>query len=457
MIFASPLFLFVFLPLVLVSYFFAPPRWRNSVLLVASSLFYISGAGWYALLLLGLMVATIVIAPYTVQHRGILGAGIALNLMPLLWYKYAGFLAQVGQNMAGIATYHPPSVLLPLGISFYTFHAISYLVDVAYQRIEPDRQGWSYALYILLFPHLIAGPIVRFKDIRSQFADPYRAINAQNMSSGLQTFCIGFSKKILIGDHCALIADRVFADPGSYGSSGVWIGVLAYTLQIYFDFSGYSDMALGLARMFGYRFPRNFRRPYAAQSITEFWRRWHISLSRWFRDYVYIPLGGNRHGRWRTYFNLWVIFFLCGLWHGANYTFVIWGIGHGIWMVLERMGWWRPRGWWGQVSTFLVVMALWVPFRALDIQSTVQIWQAMAGWGISVVAENTLLLFEPKNICMLVIGVLITTTPQRWFQRATIFFGRRPLLQASAILGVFVLALITLIDSGFTPFIYANF
>jgi len=457
MIFASPLFLFVFFPMVLVSYFFAPPRWRNSVLLVASSLFYISGAGWYALLLLGLMVATIFIAPYTVQHRGILGAGIALNLMPLLWYKYAGFLAQVGQNMAGITTYHPPSVLLPLGISFYTFHAISYLVDVAYQRVAPDRKGWSYALYILLFPHLIAGPIVRFKDIRSQFADPYRAINAQNISSGLQTFCIGFSKKILIGDHCALIADRVFADPGSYGSSGVWIGVLAYTLQIYFDFSGYSDMALGLARIFGYRFPRNFRRPYAAQSITEFWRRWHISLSRWFRDYVYIPLGGNRHGRWRTYFNLWVIFFLCGLWHGANYTFVIWGVGHGIWMVLERMRWWRPQGWWGQVSTFFIVMALWVPFRAVDVQSTLHIWQSMAGWGVSVVAENTLLLFEPKNVCMLAVGVLITTTPQAWFQRATVFFGQRPLLQASAILGVFVLALMTLIDSGFTPFIYANF
>jgi alginate O-acetyltransferase complex protein AlgI len=457
MIFASPLFLFLFFPVVLLSYLWAPVRWRNTVLLLASAVFYISGAGWYALLLLALIMFTVVIAPYTIDRRPVLWVAVVVNLIPLLIYKYAGFIGQFFSNVSGATTYHPQSVLLPLGISFYTFHAISYLVDVAHQRVEPDRRGWSYALYILLFPHLIAGPIVRFKEIRSQFADSYRAVNANNLSSGLQTFCIGFSKKILIGDHCAILANQVFANPGNYGSVGVWVGVLAYTLQIYFDFSGYSDMAIGLARMFGYRFPRNFRRPYISQSITEFWRRWHMSLSRWFRDYVYIPLGGNRHGTWRTYFNLWAIFFLCGLWHGANYTFVVWGIGHGVFMVLERTKLWRPRGWWGQFSTLMIVMWLWVPFRAPDIASTLALWQALVGWGMPVFGVTTTLLFEPKNIFILAVGLMITIMPQRWYQSLIHVGIRRPSLQAVSIMGVFVLAIITLIDSGFTPFIYAKF
>ena len=216
-------------------------------------------------------------------------------------------------------------------------------------------------------------------------------------------------------------------------------------------------MASGLARIFGFRFPRNFRRPYSAQSITEFWQRWHISLSRWFRDYVYIPLGGNRRGQRRTLFNLWVIFVLCGLWHGANYTFLVWGVGHGIWMVVERLGWWRPRGWWGQLCTFVITMLLWVPFRAESLSRTWQIWLACIKWQTTLVSMDTVTLIDPKRIFLLVLALGICCMPQRTFVQCKLYWQQRPLLRASAISISFALSTLVLIDQGFTPFIYANF
>ena len=457
MIFASPIFLFFFFPLTVIAYTLVPLKWRNALLLIASVLFYMSGSGPYILVIIGLTIFNSVISPYIIDNRRMLGGAIAVNLVPLVYFKYVGFFERIWLDALGVNNPKTAAVLLPLGISFYTFHAISYLIDVARRRIPVNTKINSYLLYMLFFPHLIAGPIVRFKEISSQFVLENRQLRPQNVSSGVQLFVLGFAKKILIGDQCAAIADRVFNQHITLSSANAWLGILAYTMQIYFDFSGYSDMASGLARIFGFRFPRNFRRPYSAQSITEFWQRWHISLSRWFRDYVYIPLGGNRRGQRRTLFNLWVIFVLCGLWHGANYTFLVWGVGHGIWMVVERMGWWRPRGWWGQLCTFVITMLLWVPFRAESLSHTWQIWLACFKWQTTLVSVDTVTLIDSKRIFLLVVALCICCMPHRAFVQCKLFWQNRPLLRASAISLSFALAILVLIDQGFTPFIYANF
>jgi alginate O-acetyltransferase complex protein AlgI len=457
MIFASPIFLFFFFPITVIIYALLPLRWRNTLLLIASGLFYVSGSGPYILVIVGLTIFNSVISPYIIDNRRMLIGAITVNLIPLVYFKYVGFFEQIWYDVSGTNNPQALAVLLPLGISFYTFHAISYLIDVARGRIPVNTKVDSYLLYMLFFPHLIAGPIVRFKEISSQFGLENRRIRPQNISSGLQLFVLGFSKKILIGDQCAAIADRVFNQHITLSSANAWLGILAYTMQIYFDFSGYSDMASGLARIFGFRFPRNFRRPYSAQSITEFWQRWHISLSRWFRDYVYIPLGGNRRGQRRTLFNLWVIFVLCGLWHGANYTFLVWGVGHGIWMVVERLKWWRPQGWWGQLCTFVITMLLWVPFRAESLTQTWQIWLACIKWQTTLISVDTVTLIDPKRIFLLVLALCICCMPQRAFVHCKLFWQQRPFLRTSALSVSFALAILVLVDQGFTPFIYANF
>ena len=457
MVFASPLFLSIYMPLLCIGYACAPLRLRNAVLLLACVVFYGAGAGDFFFLLVGLTLLTVVLGRFAYQNQLVSAGAIVLNLAPLVYYKYSTFFGHIILDIQGIA-YNPLAKgLLPLGISFYTFHAISYIVDVYTGRIAADQRGFRYALYLFLFPHLIAGPIVRYREIERQFADSARAIRVASVSSGMQIFLIGLSKKLLIGDYAAGITDRVFGQSVPLTTATAWIGVFAYTMQIYFDFSGYSDMAMGLAKMFGFRFPRNFRRPYSAQSMTDFWRRWHISLSRWLRDYVYIPLGGNRHGTARTYLNLWLIFFVCGLWHGANYTFVVWGIGHGILMVVERLGWWRPRGWWGQLTTFGWVMLLWVPFRADSMAATFDIWSAMVGLGSSLADRHTVTFLDPQSLLILTCAGLITMMPQRWLQNSNSWLHTHQTVRAGGIALLALLALMQLISQGFTPFIYANF
>jgi alginate O-acetyltransferase complex protein AlgI len=457
MVFASPLFLSVFLPLLCLAYTVVPLVWRNRVLLAACIVFYAAGAGDF-IVVLGLLAAvTVWLGRWAARSRVAAGAAILVNLGPLFYYKYSGFFGRVIADLQGVA--HAPGAdqLLPLGISFFTFHAISYIVDCATGRIAPDPRGFHYALYLFLFPHLIAGPIVRYREIARQFDPQARAFRSAAVSSGLQMLVIGLAKKLLIGDACAALADRVFSPSIPLSTVAVWVGVFAYTMQIYFDFSGYSDMAIGLAKMFGFRFPRNFNRPYSATSLTDFWRRWHISLSRWLRDYVYIPLGGNRRGTLRTYLNLWLVFFVCGLWHGADYTFVVWGIGHGIVMVVERLGWWRPRAWWGQLSTFVVVMALWVPFRADSLTATRELWAAMLGIGVPVSNAAVVVFSDPRSLVVLAIAGAITLTPRAFVQYWHGWYAARPQLRAGTLLLVFVLTMMQLISQGFTPFIYANF
>lgn len=457
MVFASPLFLSVFLPVLLLCYVLVPLSWRNAVLLGACFVFYAAGAGDFVFLLIALSAVTVLLGCWVPQRRGVAAVAILLNLAPLFFYKYRAFFGHILDDIRGIPTPDTIPELLPLGISFYTFHAISYIVDIATGRIAPDRRGFRYALYLFLFPHLIAGPIVRYREIERQFSPLARQFRPASVAAGLQLLGIGLAKKLLIGDACAQIADRVFNQPAELSTIAVWIGVFAYTMQIYFDFSGYSDMAIGLAKIIGFRFPRNFNRPYIAQSLTEFWRRWHISLSRWLRDYVYIPLGGNRRGTARTYLNLWLVFFVCGLWHGANYTFVIWGIGHGVVMVIERLGWWRPRGWWGQAGTFVVVMLLWVPFRAESLSHAQTLWAAMFGIATPFVTPAVVAFTDPRTIAILLCAAVITVLPQRAYRGISTWTAAHPNLRASGIAVLVLFSVMQLISQGFTPFIYANF
>ncbi|MFS8039121.1 MBOAT family O-acyltransferase [Xanthobacter sp. AM11] len=389
MVFSSVTFLFYFLPAFLLCYFAAPGvRVKNLVLLAFSLVFYAWG-GIANLLVLGVsMVANylfaLLIDARTPRWRlRVLGLAVAANLAGLIAFKYAGFLAQninVLLAPAGLAlpVVHPG---LPLGISFFTFHAISYLVDVYRRKAAANRRFEEIAVYITMFPQLVAGPIVRYSTINRRIRT--RRTTLGRVSAGLRIFVIGLSWKVLIADEVAPVVAAVFDNTPTPNLGEAWLGVTAYALQIYFDFGGYSNMAIGLAIAMGLKFPRNFNLPYGALSITDFWRRWHMSLSSWFRDYVYIPLGGNRHGHLHTAANLWAVFLLCGLWHGASWTFVIWGIHHGSFLVLERTGFGAalkaaPRVV-RHAYALAVVLLGWVWFRADTLPGAFALFQGLAG------------------------------------------------------------------------------
>ena len=343
MLFTEPTFLFLFLPVLLALYFITRSRehgaYGNWLLLVASVVFYATGGGSFTWLMLGSIAFNYWMAILVSRNQRWLPFAIAVNLTVLGVFKYANFFADninALLRMAGGQPIAVPRVLLPIGISFFTFHAISYVVDVHRRDATAQKSPVHAALYLLLFPQLIAGPIIRYRDIADQLAR--RLVTVDDFGYGVRRFIIGLAKKVLVANVVAGPADRIFAMPVAELSAGhAWLGLTCYTLQIYFDFSGYSDMAIGLGRMFGFRFPENFRWPYIADSVQEFWRRWHISLSTWFRDYLYIPLGGNRVSPARRYVNLVTVFFLCGLWHGASWNFVIWGLWHGTFLVIERV------------------------------------------------------------------------------------------------------------------------
>jgi alginate O-acetyltransferase complex protein AlgI len=343
MVFSSTFFVFLFLPVVLIGSWLFRRAGKNAFLLAASLAFYAWGEVTWTPLLLTSIVANYGFGLWLGRARrraAVLAFAITLNLASLAIFKYGNFV--VGNLNALLALRAKPPIVvppihLPIGISFFTFHAISYLVDVYRARFAPQKSLVDFALYISLFPQLVAGPIVRYHEIAAQLST--HEANLPEFSSGVRRFTIGLGKKVLIANTLALQADALFAIPTSYLTPSLsWLGAVLYALQIYFDFSAYSDMAIGLGHLFGFRLPENFAYPYSARSVTEFWRLWHMSLSRFFRDYVYLPLGGNRHGRLKTYRNLIVVFFLCGLWHGARWTFVVWGMYHGTFLVLERIG-----------------------------------------------------------------------------------------------------------------------
>ncbi len=376
MVFSSEFFLFAFLPVVLACYAVAPtPRVKNVVLVVASLVFYGWGEPRFVPLILGSALANygfglaLAAAKPESRRRTIVAIAVGFDLALLLIFKYSGFLADNLTFLFGNRIGGPvwlSQIYLPLGISFFTFHAISYIVDVYRGTSQARRDPLEVVLYFVFFPQLIAGPIIRFKDVAAQLAQ--RHVELDDLAYGIRRFVVGLGKKVLIANTLGASVDRVFSVwPDHLTPLVAWFAIVAYALQIYYDFSGYSDMAIGLARMFGFRFLENFNFPYIAGSVQEFWQRWHMSLSRWFRDYLYIPLGGNRVAPWRVYVNLATVFFLCGLWHGAKWTFVAWGLIHGAFLVLERIGVTRPltripvvR----HVYTLGVVLFAWVFFRS---------------------------------------------------------------------------------------------
>ena len=486
MLFTEPTFLFVFLPVLLGLYFLPAQAHRNWLLLLASVLFYARGAGAFTWLILGLIAFNYYAALWidrlrdTPAARRLLRATVALDLLVLGIFKYANFLAanvNAALGFAGIAPLPAPDILLPIGISFFTFHAISYVVDVHRRDAVAQKGPVEAALYLLLFPQLIAGPIIRYRDIASQLVA--RANSPADFASGTRRFIVGLAKKMLIANVVAVPADHIFAMPtAELTAAHAWLGVGCYTLQIYFDFSGYSDMAIGLGRMFGFRFPENFRYPYIATSIQDFWRRWHISLSAWFRDYVYVPLGGNRVSEGRLYVNLVAVFFLCGLWHGASWTFVVWGLFHGAFLVIERLGQRSPRmrrlGSLPRAARhaymLLVTLVGWVFFRADSLSAAAGMLRAMAGLGAGQPTTYAASWYATPELLLAVGAGLIASTP------ALPTIARRPLasrgsadggatalgwlpsaVASIALVALLVASLMLIAARTYSPFIYFRF
>jgi alginate O-acetyltransferase complex protein AlgI len=423
LVFSSLVFLFLFLPLVLTVYLVLPVRGRNFFLLVASLFFYSWGEGFFVAAMLGSILYNYLIGLLIdrslsdYSRRLWLALGVAGNLALLGFYKYSNFIAENLNDLrahAGMAPFEWTAIPLPIGISFFTFQAMSYVIDVFRRESAVQKNPFNLALYIALFPQLIAGPIVRYHDIARQLVS--RSVRVPLFVEGIRRFILGLGKKVIIANTVGRTADEIFGlSSGDLTCSLAWLGIACYTLQIYFDFSGYSDMAIGLGKMFGFRFVENFRYPYISQSIREFWRRWHISLSTWFRDYLYIPLGGNRYSSLRTGFNLLLVFFLCGLWHGASWTFVIWGLFHGFFLALERGFLERlllklpsvlRHGY-----TLLVVMVGWVFFRAETFEQALAYLGTMAGVHAGDPVQHPFALYMNRELLLVLLLGALGSTP----------------------------------------------
>ena len=473
MVFSSLYFLFLYLPIVLFLYYITPLKWRNLLLLLVNLVFYAWGEPVYILIMFlsigidythGMLVEKYKRRGNDRGARWAVASSVIFNLALLFFFKYWDFIAA---NLSLIPGIDLPQlgIPLPIGISFYTFQGMSYVIDVYRHPEWGTRNPGKLLLYISFFPQLIAGPIVIYHDVADQI--DRRELTPELTLSGLRRFILGFGKKILLANSTGEIADAVFAMTADQLDFRLaWLGAVCYTLQIYFDFSGYSDMAIGLGRMFGFRFLENFNLPYASKSIKEFWRRWHISLSSWFRDYLYIPLGGNRKGAARTNLNKFIVFFATGLWHGANWTFVLWGLWHGLFSTLEGIGVIPRRlreSRLGHVYTMLVVILGFTLFRADTLADAGVMFTAMFT-GFSIDPTNTLALIallDAKAVFLLVTALLFAFGVPQWVWRQ---LQQRGLPQraetAAAALGysaLFGVSVLTLAGATFNPFIYFQF
>jgi alginate O-acetyltransferase complex protein AlgI len=475
MLFSSTIFLFAFLPIVLGAYFaLRTVGARNVLLVVASLLFYAWGETGYVALLLGSIAANYAFGLWisrsrtrAASRRRALGVAVAANLLLLAGFKYANFLADsLGPLLLAVGLPQPDlaPVHLPIGISFFTFQALTYVIDVYRRDAEVQRNPLHVALYISLFPQLIAGPIVRYRQIALQLRE--RSSSLEDIAYGIRRFAIGLGKKVLIANALATPADRIFAvPPDELQASVAWLGAACFTLQIYFDFSGYSDMAIGLGRIFGFRFPENFLYPYTSQSIREFWRRWHITLSTWFRDYLYIPLGGSRAGAARTQRNLFVVFLLCGLWHGASWSFVVWGLLHGAFIVAERAGLESLLARLPYAARILYTLATvtlaWVFFRAENLEHALGFLVAMFSPGAAAESSHVLPLYLDARVAWVFALAALGSTPwlpalQRWIGQTRLSPG----LGVARLVGsncVLIASALALVSETNNPFIYFRF
>ncbi len=476
MVFSSVIFLCLFLPMVLGGYYLLPKREAKNLWLIAVSLLFYAFSGlWYVLLLLFSVFCNYLAGLFVSGRKGVLYVAVAVNLGVLGVFKYLTFLVRTVDQLPGVAIV-VPSIVLPVGISFFTFQGLSYVIDVYRNERLKSTRFRDVLLYIALFPQLVAGPIVRYEDVADEIKG--RRHTLEQLANGLRRFIIGLSKKLLIADVCGSVVTLIYsAERSVLDSRTAWLAAVCYLLQIYFDFSGYSDMAIGLGLCFGFHFKENFNYPYVSSSIQEFWRRWHISLSTWFREYLYIPLGGNRKGKAKTYRNKLIVFFCTGLWHGANWTFIIWGLWHGFFIVTEdaakKM---FGLGKYGKnrrnpvetvlkhLYTLLVVLIGFVIFRADNMGQAFSMIGAMFS-GICASAQTGLLLAQcltPLTMFALLLG-LVGSTPvlplvcrKAEQQTGSVYVCLRVLSYAGA-LALLLVDILHLSAASYVPFIYFQF
>ena len=463
MVFSSLLFLFIYLPVVLAIYYLVPRRWRNLWLFIANLVFYGWGEPVYILLMLFSIcinyVAGILIDRRRDDRRkakAILTADVIVNLAMLGFFKYYDLFASTLSTLPGVSV---PALhlTLPIGISFYTFQTMSYPIDIYRGDAKVQRSFIRFGTFVALFPQLIAGPIVRYKDIASQL--DFRAGGVDQFSSGVRRFTVGLGKKVLIANNIGALWDVYAAKaPGELTVLGAWLGILAFSLQIYFDFSGYSDMAIGLGRMLGFEFLENFNYPYISKSVTEFWRRWHISLGTWFRDYVYIPLGGNRKGPWRQILNLLIVWALTGFWHGANWTFLCWGLYYAVFLILEKL--FLLKGLQkvpvlATVYTLLVAVCGWVLFDLPSIGAAAGYYKAMFGFGGGLWSAADLFYLRDYALVFAVCVVACLPLGKRLYDRLS--DKAKAWLTPMMIAAVLILSTAYLVDATYNPFLYFRF
>ena len=472
MLFSSTTFIYLFLPLVLL-FNFVIFRWsrllQNINLLFASFFFYAWGEPKYVFLMIGSIIVNwffgLMVSKKRESHtlcKLFIVLDVIFNLGVLFVFKYLTFTGNIIDSLFGVSL-PIPNIALPIGISFFTFQAMSYVIDVYRQKGEVQTNILYVGLYISFFPQLIAGPIVRYETIADEIKNRKETLN--DFFDGFARFVVGLSKKVLLANTFAILADNAFDASKNGDNISVmfsWLGAIAYTLQIFFDFCGYSDMAIGLGRMFGFHFLENFDYPYISTSITEFWRRWHMSLGTWFRDYLYIPLGGSRCSRGRNIFNLFVVWFLTGLWHGANFTFIVWGLMYFVLLVIEKLtGIYKKNGkvlnvfkW---LYTILFVVLGWVIFRAESIGDAFVYLGAMFGLNGNVFADGMFTGWFEQNVIMLSIGVVLCTPLFRWLSQKTKNSNVIGFVKVGGLICLMVLSIASLVSSSYNPFIYFNF
>lgn len=472
MVFSSAVFVFGFLPLLFFLYFIAAPKFRNYILLIFSLIFYGWGGPKYLLLMIIVVMADYLfalllsISKKEGLRKLLLFLSVVANLGVLGYYKYTNFLVENLNHFAG-TNIRITEIVLPIGISFFTFQAMSYVIDVYRNDVAAQKNPFFVMLYVSLFPQLVAGPIVRYKTVEDEIVN--RQIHTEDVADGLERFILGFAKKLIIANNMGALADKIFGMV-TLDMPMAWLGAVAYTLQIYFDFSAYSDMAIGLGRIFGFHFEENFNFPYIARSVVDFWRRWHISLTTWFRDYIYIPLGGNRKGVPRMYLNMFIIWTLTGVWHGAEWNFILWGMYYFVFQALEKLflGKWLeklPRIL-QHIYTMFVVIVGWVIFRCdSGLNQCVTYLKALFSMEVTEHSLSVIRVYASQYGIYLLLGIILSMPLYRVVKQ---YIGRKvkehkvakcalAIVGYGGLLGLFYISVLYLVNSTYNPFIYFRF
>lgn len=466
MVFSSTIFLCVYLPLVLLGYYICPKKGRNLFLLIVSLVFYAWGEPKYVFLMIFSILVNYIFGRLMDKNRGrqkrmklLLVLSVVIDLGLLSVFKYTDFVITNINAIFG-ANFDLLNIALPIGISFYTFQAMSYTIDVYRDDVRVQKNLIDFGMYITMFPQLIAGPIVRYADVQDQLAD--RSVTTVDFSEGVMRFVVGLGKKVLLANQMGAVWSEIYALGGDVSALMAWTGAIAYTFQIYFDFSGYSDMAIGLGRMFGFKFPENFRYPYQSVSITDFWRRWHITLSTWFKEYLYIPLGGNRRGLARQALNLLIVWSLTGFWHGAGWNFVLWGLYYFVILFIEKLFLLKaldklPK-FFRHVYALLLIIIGWVIFASDDVSVLLPFLGSMFGANGAVGGMDVYTLLT-KAVLLIICCIASTELPKKLFLSATGAMNEKAAFTLKSVLTIALLALsmILLIGDSYNPFLYFRF